>query len=452
MTTTYTRLAAYPRPPNDNGWGFHSSSGAYEQPWMSEAWRVRFSGKSAIQSLTDADKRHIMREYARMLHDEYGVRWFKLLAGGTAQLDFLDALVEAGIETIVRLWTDRPHPHYVAPTEVVQQFLEHGAHYIEWGNEPNLFLEWESTAWHRGNLEEQLLDQIERNLETITTAALRAGVQGIPLIPSLSPGGNRDARIMFSRLMHLIRERNLQSDFTTSAVAIHNRPHNIPPHEPATETLSVTFREYEWYDEQIRTTLGYPLPLLGTEAGYEIGDATIPGYPRITGDLHATYNMEIFRGFRETWRPSFFCACMWLIEIYEKNSFSFANAAWWYNKIAGGDYSENILPAVHALREEAAQRIFVRTMPWETPPPPASSFADILLAEANARQVIEFNPNAALQQRIFADGFVPNSPEFALEFEGETFIAQRAEHLQSGEVRVYYVKQGEWTQVKFIRG
>ncbi len=74
-----------------------------------------------------------------------------------------------------------------------------------------------------------------------------------------------------------------------------------------------------------------------------------------------------------------------------------------------------------------------------------------LMEEAAKRQVIQFNPNAALQQRIFAAGFVPNSPEFEVEYAGVRYVAQRAERLDTGEVRVYYVRSGDWSNVAYHR-
>ncbi len=78
------------------------------------------------------------------------------------------------------------------------------------------------------------------------------------------------------------------------------------------------------------------------------------------------------------------------------------------------------------------------------------SVPNTLLAEGEGRQVIQFNPNAALQKRIFADGFVPNSPEFNLTVEGVAYAAQRAENLGSGQVRVYYVANGDYGNVPFV--
>ena len=74
-----------------------------------------------------------------------------------------------------------------------------------------------------------------------------------------------------------------------------------------------------------------------------------------------------------------------------------------------------------------------------------------LVEEAARRQVIRFNPDAALQKRIFDDGFVPNSEEFELERDGAQYHAQQAEHLRSGERRVYFVAQGDWSNVRFVR-
>jgi len=73
-----------------------------------------------------------------------------------------------------------------------------------------------------------------------------------------------------------------------------------------------------------------------------------------------------------------------------------------------------------------------------------------LLDAGERYQAIQFNPAAALQRAIFADEFVPNSGDFALLHEGLTYVAQRAEHLRTGAVRVYYCRQGEWGTVKYV--
>jgi len=51
---------------------------------------------------------------------------------------------------------------------------------------------------------------------------------------------------------------------------------------------------------------------------------------------------------------------------------------------------------------------------------------------------------------MFADGFVPNSPEFNIQVHGVRYYAQRAEHFETGKVRVYYAKATDWDNVQFF--
>jgi len=73
-----------------------------------------------------------------------------------------------------------------------------------------------------------------------------------------------------------------------------------------------------------------------------------------------------------------------------------------------------------------------------------------LVAAGRANQKMQFNPNAAIQKRIVADGFVPNSQEFSLDVGGKRHTGQQAEHLGTGEVRVYYVQDRLWDDVQFV--
>lgn len=74
--------------------------------------------------------------------------------------------------------------------------------------------------------------------------------------------------------------------------------------------------------------------------------------------------------------------------------------------------------------------------------------AAALLAASAAQQTLPLNRQAALLKRIVADGFLPTSPEFG--FEG--LVAQRAQRLSDGRVRVYHVKPGDWSRVRFVEG
>jgi len=82
--------------------------------------------------------------------------------------------------------------------------------------------------------------------------------------------------------------------------------------------------------------------------------------------------------------------------------------------------------------------------------PEHATLHDALVWNAERNQVIQFNPEAALQKRIFAAGFVPNSPEFDITFRDVAYVAQRSEHMGTGEVRVYYVRRGHWDSVSYV--
>lgn len=75
---------------------------------------------------------------------------------------------------------------------------------------------------------------------------------------------------------------------------------------------------------------------------------------------------------------------------------------------------------------------------------------EALLQRAKAEQCIQLNPNAALQQQIFAHEFTPTSPEFKLEYAGQGYVGQRAERLSDSAVRVYYCQEGDWGNVTFV--
>ena len=75
---------------------------------------------------------------------------------------------------------------------------------------------------------------------------------------------------------------------------------------------------------------------------------------------------------------------------------------------------------------------------------------EVLREAAQQAQCIYLNPEAALQKAIVRDDYVPTSNEFDLDYGGERYIAQRAEHLVKGEPRVYYVKAPDWGNVQWI--
>ena len=328
-------LSQYPRPANDTGWGFHDSAGADARPANPAA-------------------------YARYLRQDLGITWFKALVMGTNKVDLVRAFTQAGIEVIVRLYTSQPHPGYVASVSDVRAYVQAGVHYFEWGNEPNLVLEWNRASWNEGARVDKVCQQYLRNAD-----AVRQG-GGIPLFPALSPGGDYPHRDWYRTTFEWFRLNGKLSALDGAALAIHNRPLNRPL--SVIESTGCNFLEYEWIDNLVNSYMGRSLPLLGTEAGYEPGWNQDPTYPAIDLQRHAAYNVEILRNFgphgSRRWRDSLFCQCMWLVDNFGHGDFG--EAAWHNNARYGGGGN---LPAVAALRSEWQARPFQRTQVWETGTP-----------------------------------------------------------------------------------
>jgi hypothetical protein len=96
-------------------------------------------------------------------------------------------------------------------------------------------------------------------------------------------------------------------------------------------------------------------------------------------------------------------------------------------------------------------RVYYAEAPdWDIVEEVAPDLEEQFLAEAEAHRVIQFNPNAALQSHIFADSFVPNSPEFDVQVRGILYRAQLAEHLGTGKMRVYYAEVPYWNNVEVV--
>lgn len=325
-------LSQYPRPAADTGWGFHDSAGA----------RCRPDDPAAL---------------ARHLRQDLGITWFKALALGTNKVDLARTFIQQGIEVVVRLYAGEPHPHYVAPEGEVRAYVDAGVHYFEWGNEPNLVLEWNRGEWDRGARVDRVCQQFLRNADVIK----RAG--GIPLLPALSPGGDYPHRDWYRTTFEWLRQHNHLSALEGAALAIHNRPFNRPlAHR---DVSGCFFLDYEWIDDLVRSYVGRSLPLLATEAGYEPGWGQDPTFPPIDPQRHAAYNVEILRCFgphgSRRWRDSLFCQCMWLLDSFGHGDFS--EAAWFGNRQwANGGH----LPAVGALRAEWQAHPFERQWSWES--------------------------------------------------------------------------------------
>lgn len=79
---------------------------------------------------------------------------------------------------------------------------------------------------------------------------------------------------------------------------------------------------------------------------------------------------------------------------------------------------------------------------------PQPNVTDQLKLSAAQAQCISPNPAAALQKAIYADGFVPVGNEVYVTVSGVEYVCQKADHLDSGAARCYYVAVPYWEDVK----
>ncbi|HSG17705.1 MAG TPA: M23 family metallopeptidase [Anaerolineae bacterium] len=88
--------------------------------------------------------------------------------------------------------------------------------------------------------------------------------------------------------------------------------------------------------------------------------------------------------------------------------------------------------------------------PGEEVSKPAGSLGEFLWNEGEGKRLLTLNPVAALQKVILNDGFLPVSEEFRTVFKDQPYVVQSAEHLGTGEKRVYYAAVGKWDDIRFV--
>jgi hypothetical protein len=259
MATPYSY---YPIP--KTGVGFHDSSNTGAIPANLDVWAQAMAAE--------------------------GVSVYKVLADGVNKVNMAAALVRAGIVPIVRLYGHQPHPRLTVHPGWVAPYVAAGARLFEWGNEPNIGGdEWENGTFPpRSEFGRLIGEQWIRNAAQIRSEG------GIPMFVAMTPGGYHDHRTAYRQILDYLHSAGKLGTLEQAALAIHPRPHTVPPHVPPTDALTVAFKEYEWIAGLFQTYLGWVPPMYATEHGYSPNDSTPTGYPPIDENQAAAYNRVLF--------------------------------------------------------------------------------------------------------------------------------------------------------------
>ena len=363
------RIEDFPRPPEDNGRGIHWSASVYHPEGdLLERW---------------------IRELKEMK-----IKWVKVLDdGGGSSFKVCTRLVEEGMMPVVRLYRPTPNPGHIHGREMdtIRRLVSVGVRYFETNNEPNLPDEWQGH-----NMPPNWLEVVVDNFIFDADFILSAG--GLPAFPSMVITEKDNP---FEIILRKGRRDILESG---AWVAIHNYTLNHPLDYPyddvnqlgkpldqeeyealgpwawdnqpmdlinrwrakdknpghTTRDEPYCFLQFEGVNSIMDETLGFRIPVLGTEGGPVVGWRDDRRYPRITPDLHRQMVEEIaeyLQGTRvihgEGAPDNFFCLCHWLIANYEIGYFGpgWESQAWythWWDSRFG---LNGRLPVVDALKE-----------------------------------------------------------------------------------------------------
>ena len=374
-------LAAFPRPPDDNGLGVHWSTHLYAQ--------------------SDAATSYFVSELARM-----NVRWVKLLNDGAKGREYdrtIDELVARGIMPILRLYQRCNEPYDpVGLATLVRHYTAKGVYYYELYNEPDL--QGIPGGWCQkgGAPQPEYLAQVWADAARVIYVA--GGYPGLPSLfaPSKKNSGWRQA--FFHRFFDALQEQGNVSVLYYSWAPIHNYNINHPPDYPF-DDVNLTSRlltqdeieQYRLTSEQVakinqaRATargpggyyvgdnladdstcflhfiawrdqfyeqFGFEIPLISTEGGATRGSGEDPRYPVVDGRTVAEWTL------RQTYylldqAPNYYFATMtWLLaqRALDYDEPNWEVDAWYHDREGDQEPVVDTLknrPRLHEVRRQA---------------------------------------------------------------------------------------------------
>ncbi|MGQ9552801.1 MAG: DUF5107 domain-containing protein [Anaerolineae bacterium] len=361
-------LAAYPRPPHDNGTGIHWAPTLFAQP----------------VDMVD----HFLAEVTAM-----DFKWVKIVQGDTPKLEheyLIKRLVEQGIMPVLRLYQSMNQPYrYLG--EIVTLGVPAGVYYYELYNEPNL--SGQAGGWEPG--ESISIKRIVDLWIPAAEAVSEAG--GFPSLPALAPGGDYDDTQFLRDFLVEIKSRNRLRLLDRAWLPLHNYFLNHPVDYPYDEVNlrsvplsqeeigargltaeqveqinlarrnahlprsqggyyigdniyedSNSFLKFQAYARIVEQECGFLIPIITTEGGAILGSSEDPRYPPINESDLVQRTLAAFEYMRSQAPPYYFAFMPWLLANRAGNSLE---AAWegaaWYKE------DGSTLPIVPALKQRA---------------------------------------------------------------------------------------------------
>jgi len=265
------------------------------------------------------------------------------------QVEFAKALTDHGIRIIYRPGQNLIPSQFIGGD--LEKYREAGAEFCQFYNEPNLFGEWKD--------EKKASPEYFAELWAARCQSLKS-IGFTPVVPPLSPGGNLYHRDFFHRMMNWWKNQGMLPDLLRGCVlGIHNRPITNPPDDDG----DCSFNEYKRYRQWMQEIMGFTLPMVAPEAGYE------PQWVGYDWERWKDWNMELIRRFQPA-HPKyvgadFLGSCFWICDDLNStwDHCSLVNN-WRYGQDHGGDRTTNLWRALEAEDWGTAPPV-----PPPTPPP-----------------------------------------------------------------------------------
>jgi len=261
----------------------------------------------------------------------HGVGAVTVWANDKHQVDFCKALIDHGIEVIYRPGQNLIPSQFIGG--IYEAYRDVGVRYCQFYNEPNLSAEWQDD---RKINPEFFAENWAGKCKALKSIGM------IPVVPPLSPGGNFWHPDFFHRMMNWWKNQGMLPELLRGCVlGIHNRPTVNPPDDEGV----CSFNGYKYYRQWMMDIMGFTLPMVAPEAGYEPSDV---GHD---WNKWKSWNLELIRRFRPE-HPKyvgddFLYHCFW---IYHDSGSLWDQCGlvenWYYAQDHGGDRTTNLWRAL----------------------------------------------------------------------------------------------------------